>query len=247
MKGFCIKIQLHGIFPEISRDLILPEKTTLPQFTKIIKKLFTFDDEGAFEFWLSPEYHGYIPEKNFLIEKYIHQKIYFTYDCQDRLWYEITLNRVIDYDENHATIIDYMGEFNLEKAQKDLNNIKILKNGAYDIIISCEKSKKTLKREFLIPEKTTFNQLEEIILVAFDTKPVSFKKDDVLVDDCFKKKSKIYSENRELSITVKKKIYSDKSFPILMDYKGGLDPFELWWEYYPEIPADENQCTLDDY
>lgn len=62
-----------------------------------------------------------------------------------------------------------------------------------------------------------------------------------MVDECFKKPVKITSENNEFSIEVKKKIYSKINFPILIDYNGGTNPFDLWWEYYPEIPNDKNQ------
>ena len=77
--------------------------------------------------------------------------------------------------------------------------------------------------------------------------PFHLKKDDILVDDCFKESIKIYSQNNEFSIDVKKRIYSNKRYPVLMDYEGGIDPFDLWWEYYPKVPIDESQCSLDDF
>ncbi|SDA45115.1 plasmid pRiA4b ORF-3 family protein [Methanobrevibacter millerae] len=249
MKGFEIKIQLYGIYPQISRELILPEKTTFPEFQKIICKLFSLDNETPLGFWHDTEFDGYIDPKNFLVEKYIYQKFYFEhYDFNNKeVWYEVTLNRVVDYDRNYATITNYSGDFNLDKIQEELKSMTILRNRAYDIIINCEKTKEVIKREFLIPEKTTFNQLEKIIMIAFDTKPISFERDDVLVDDCFKKSIKIYSQNKEFNIDVKKRIYSDKRFPLLINYEGGLNPFDLWWEYYPKVPVDECQCSLDDF
>lgn len=38
MKGFVIKIELYAREPEISRKLIIPEKTTFTELQKIIKK-----------------------------------------------------------------------------------------------------------------------------------------------------------------------------------------------------------------
>lgn len=247
MKGFVIKIELYGKQPEISRKLIIPEKTTFTELQKIIKKLFTFSNELANGFWTNTNLLGYIDPKNFLVEKYIHQNLYFEDGYTDERWYEISLKNVIDYDKSYAMITDYCGDFNIKKAQKELRKIPILKNRAYDIIIKSEKTKDCTEREFLIPEKTSFNELEEIILIAFDTKPVSFKRDFVMVDECFKKLVKITSENNEFSIEVKKKIYSKINFPILIDYNGGTNPFDLWWEYYPEIPNDKNQLILDDF
>ena len=247
MKGFVIKIGLYGIQPEISRRLVLPEKTTFTELQKIIKKLFTFSDELARGFWTNTNLLSYINPKNFLVEKYIHQNLYFEDGYTGEKWYEISLKEVIDYDERYAKIISYSGDFDIKKAQNELRKIPILKNRAYDIIIKFEKTKDCIEREFLIPEKTSFNELEEIILIAFDTAPVSFKRDFIMVDECFKKPAKISSENNEFSIEVKKKIYSKINFPLLIDYKGGTNPFDLWWEYYPEIPDDEDQSLLDDF
>ena len=247
MKGFVIKIELYGRKPEISRKLIIPEKTTFMELQKIIKKLFTFSDKPGNGFWTNTALLSYIDPKNFLVEKYIHQNLYFEDGYSDEKWYEISLKNIIDYDESYAKITDYCGDFNIKKAQEELRKIPILKNKAYDIIIKSKKTAECIEREFLIPEKTSFNELEEIILIAFDTKPVSFKKDFVMVDECFKKPVKITSENNEFIIEVKKKIYSKINFPLLIDYKGGRNPFDLWWEYYPKVPDDENQSMLDDF
>lgn len=69
MKGFVIKIELYGKDPEISRKLIIPEKTTFTELQKIIKKLFTFSNELANGFWTNTTLLSYIDPKNFLVEK----------------------------------------------------------------------------------------------------------------------------------------------------------------------------------
>lgn len=43
MKCFEIEIKQMNSFPEISQQLILPEKITIFELTKIIKKIFCFD------------------------------------------------------------------------------------------------------------------------------------------------------------------------------------------------------------
>lgn len=80
MKGFVIKIELYGKQPEISRKLIIPEKTTFTELQKIIKKLFTFSDKLDNGFWTNTTLLSYIDPKNFLVEKYIHQNLYLKTD-----------------------------------------------------------------------------------------------------------------------------------------------------------------------
>ncbi len=60
MKGFAIKIELYGIQQEISRRLVLPEKTTFTELQKIIKKLFMFSNELANGFWMNTNLLRYI-------------------------------------------------------------------------------------------------------------------------------------------------------------------------------------------
>ena len=86
-----------------------------------------------------------------------------------------------------------------------------------------------------------------IILITFDTSPVSFGHDDKTVDYFFKSRIPIYSKNGEFRIDVKGKVYSKKSFTVLKKYSGGQNPFDLWHEYYPKVERDKAQSYLDDF
>ena len=56
-------------------------------------------------------------------------------------------------------------------------NIKVYNYRAYDVKIRYEYSEDIIWRDFLIPENTSFNEIENIIKITFD-KDVSFDLDD---------------------------------------------------------------------
>lgn len=181
----------------------------------------------------------------------------------------ITLRGIVDYKKNYPTLISYSGDYNLikntnsipflnkinkdtcdlnpfsiENIQNEFNKIIIYKNNAWKIKITHLKSNKETWRMYSIPENTTINQLEEMILISFDANPDSFNLNQKLIKDVFKAKSKIYSEKNEFSIEYIKKCYSTKDYPLLENFEGGLNPFDMWFEYYPK-DFDKHQSSLD--
>ncbi|MCR5026322.1 MAG: hypothetical protein K6A34_02595 [Methanobrevibacter sp.] len=181
----------------------------------------------------------------------------------------ITLRGIVDYKKNYPTLISYSGDYNLikntnsipllnkinkdtcdlnpfciENIQNEFNKIIIYKNNTWKIKITHLKSDKETWRMYSIPENTTINQLEEMILISFDANPDSFNLNQKLIKDVFKAKSKIYSEKNEFSIEYIKKCYSTKDYPLLENFEGGLNPFDMWFEYYPK-DFDKHQSSLD--
>lgn len=83
---------------------------------------------------------------------------------------------------------DNLKRFKSDEVKKELQKIKIYKNRAFDIRITSQKPGTAVWRDFILPERITFKDLEDLILISFDTKSVSFKKDDVIADYFFKGK-----------------------------------------------------------
>ena len=271
MKGFRVKIILTGSHPEISREVILPEKINFRDLDWVICELFSLKDRGSSAFCLNFDRESFFNTDDYLLKKYIEDKIYFNYRFDSKLIFEITLNESIDYDLNYVSLIDFKGEFNPaedvhvsalnnmmlkgidfekfnpKKTQKELKKIQILKNKAFDIKITQISRRNVIWRDFIVPERTTFAEIEDLILITFDTSPVSFGHDDKTVDYYFKSRIPIYSKNGEFKIDVKGKVYSKKSFTVLKKYSGGENPFDLWHEYYPKVERDKAQSYLDDF
>ena len=277
MKGYELNIVLEDSFPEISRKIIIPEKTKLYQLEKIMLKAFSLSDDTFYRFKL-----GIIGNYDeILIDSFISQTIPFEYDVDFEysyltdgfmeLRFLITLNGIVNYKKNFPTLISYSGDYNLiknnnsitflnkinkedidlkpfsiENIQNEFNKIIIYKNNAWKIKITHLKSNEETWRIYSIPENTTIDQLEEMILISFDAHPDSFNLNQKLIKDVFKAKSKIYSEKNEFSIEYIKKCYSTKDYPILESFEGGLNPFDMWFNYYPK-DFDEHQTSLDTY
>ena len=273
MNGYELNITLEDSFPEISRQIIIPEKTKLYQLEKIILKAFSLSDDTFYRFEL-----GIIGNyDDVLIDNYINQTIPFEYEVDFHysyltegfmgLRFLITLNGIVDYKKNYPTLVSYSGDyglikntdsipflnlmsnddlkpFSIENTQNEFNKIIIYKHNTWKIKITHLKANKEIWRTYLIPENTTIDQLEEMILISFDANPDSFNLNQKLIKDVFKAKSKIYSEKNEFSIEYIKKSYSTKDYPILESYEGGLNPFDIWFEYYPK-DFDEHQISLD--
>jgi len=271
MKGFRVNIILTGSHPEISREVILPEKINFRELDKVICELFSLKDRGSSEFCLNYDGGTLFHMEDYLLKKHIKEKICFNYQFECKLLFEITLNETVDYDLNYVSLIAFKGEFNPaedvhvsafnnmalkgidfekfnpEKTKKELKKIQILKNKAFDIKITQKSRKNVIWRDFIVPERTTFAEIEDLILITFDTSPVSFGHDDKTVDYFFKSRIPVYSKNGEFKIDVKGKVYSNKSFTVLKKYSGGENPFDLWHEYYPKVERDKAQSYLDDF
>ena len=281
MIGFDVNFTLEDCVEEFSRRLILPEKTTFLELEKIIKTVFSFSGESSPEFDLADKN---IEGRSLIsIDEYITHPITYEFDWSSRFVSEdlrddwrvkITLNQIINYEKNHASLISYTGKaiphegsggingfntmllknYNLDKinpsrVQEKLSNIKSVKFNAYILKINCEKTKKALWRKFLIPEKTTFKELEKIIIISFDVNKVSFEADESEVADELMRKSRFYSQERNFSFEVEKTIFSRINSPLFLDFDGGNDPSRLWEEYYPKksLTEDNSQSSLDDY
>lgn len=195
-------------------------------------------------------------------------------DCPDDWRVIITLNETVSYEKTYPTLISYAGECNPvsgsggintlnsmllkghslpeidpKSIEYELTKIKSLKHKAYNVRIRYENTKKDVWRDFLIPEKTTFPELEDIIIIAFDTDGVSFESDDETVDESLKRKSKTFSKSGDFSVELKNIIFSARNYPILKVFSGGENPFDLWHEYYPDASkeTDRFQTNLDDF
>lgn len=273
MKGYELNITLEDSFPEISRQIIIPEKTKLYQLEKIMLKAFSLSDDTFYRIEL-----GIIGNyDDVLIDNFINQTIPFEYmvdfhysyltDGLMGLRFLITLNGIVNYKKNFPTLISYCGDyeliknadsmpflnqmsnndlkpFSIENIQNEFDKIIIYKHNAWKIKITHLKANKETWRTYLIPENTTIDQLEEMILISFDANPDSFNLNQKLIKDVFKAKSKIYSEKREFSIEYIKKCYSTKDYPLLENFEGGLTPLDMWFEYYPK-DFDKHQSSLD--
>ena len=242
MKGFRVKIILTGSHPEISREVILPEKINFRELDKVICELFSLKDRGSSEFCLNYDRGTLFHMEDYLLKKHIKEKICFNYQFECKLLFEITLNETVDYDLNYVSLIAFKGEFNPaedvhvsafnnmmlkgmdfekfnpKKTQKELKKIQILKNKAFDIKITQISKRNVIWRDFIVPERTTFAEIEDLILITFDTSTVSFGHDDKTVDYYFKSRIPIYSKNGEFKIDVKGKVYSKKSFTVIKKY-----------------------------
>ena len=72
MKGYELNIVLEDSFPEISRKIIIPEKTKLYQLEKIMLKAFSLSDDTLYRFKL-----GIIGNyDDILIDDFINQTIF---------------------------------------------------------------------------------------------------------------------------------------------------------------------------
>ena len=246
MKGFRVKIILSGSHPEISREVILPEKINFRELDWVICELFSLKDRGSSAFCLNFDRESFFNTDDYLLKKYIEDKIYFNYRFDSKLIFEITLNESIDYDLNYVSLIDFKGEFNpAEDVHVSALNNMMLKGIDFEKFNPSRRN--VIWRDFIVPERTTFAEIEDLILITFDTSPVSFGHDDKTVDYFFKSRIPVYSKNGEFKIDVKGKVYSKKSFTVLKKYSGGENPFDLWHEYYPKVERDKAQSYLDDF
>lgn len=247
MNGYHVKIKLCGSFPEISYELVLPEKMTFNEFERAILNTVPLNLEEIF-FCHTLDFSTVFFPRYDLIEKHINEGFFMTrcYDEQ-HVWYELSLLDVVDYEKKHPSIVKCPDDANIKNIQKGLNHFNVSRNRAYDIIISCKSCEDEIKREFHIPERTTFSQLEQMIIVTFDTDPVTFDIKEDTVDSFCRRGTRFHTKNGEFAIEIKGIIYYRHDFPILADYSGGTNPFDLWWEYYPKIEEDNAQSHLDDF
>lgn len=212
MKAFDVKIILKDSYPETSRELLIPQKITFRELDKVICSLFSLKDRGSSDFTLCYDWATLLKKDDYLVEKYIGQKLCFNYKFESQLWFDIILKKRVDHDKNFVSLIGYSGNFNpledmnvcvfnnmmitgdnlkrfkSDEVKKELQKIKIYKNRAFDIRITSQKPGTAVWRDFILPERITFKDLEDLILISFDTKSVSFKKDDVIADYFFKGK-----------------------------------------------------------
>ena len=100
----------------------------------------------------------------------------------------------------------------------------IYKNRAFDIRITSQKPGTAVWRDFILPERITFKDLEDLILISFDTKSVSFKKDDVIADYFFKKDIPIYSSDNKFKIEFNGKTHEQN----VQDAKDSRDKGGQW-------------------
>ena len=157
---FGVKIILSGSHPEISREVILPEKINFRELDWVICELFSLKDRGSSAFCFNFERESFFKTDDYLLKKHIKEKIYFNYRFECKLLFEITLKEIIDYDLNYVSLIAFKGEFNPaedvhvsafnnmilkgidfekfnpKKTKKELKKIQILKNKAFDIKIT---------------------------------------------------------------------------------------------------------------
>ena len=92
MKGFRVNIILTGSHPEISREVILPEKINFRELDKVICELFSLKDRGSSEFCLNYDRGTLFHMEDYLLKKHIKEKICFNYQFECKLLFEITLN-----------------------------------------------------------------------------------------------------------------------------------------------------------
>lgn len=268
MKGYAVNMHLDNSSPEISRQVILPKKLTFNDLEKIIYAVFSFDGYHNSDFYFEKSADIFYDDRTAIVDDYIDDTIYFHYDYGDDWLIVINLKEIIEYNKGYATFDSYTGDYNpiedcggvfalnnMDKKQfrkinpksiqKKLLKIKTYNFDAYDIKIKFEKSGQLIWRDFLIPFKTTFKELEEIIKITFGHN-ASFSIDDY-VDKYFKKQSKMFSDAYEFSIIVKNTVKYDKTYPELKRFKGGSDPFVEWCKHYPCDKIDIFQTRLDDF
>ena len=275
MKGYVVNFSLYGGVPEISRQLILPQGLSFNDLEQIIYVIFSFSGYHNSEFRFKNINEVFNEDKTVVIDRYFDDEIYFNYDFGDDFWIIIALDEIVEYDKAYVTFNSYRGEYNPvedcggvdifnnmlkfknnlrkinpEVIQKKLMKIKVYNYEAYDIKIKYE-SDELIWRDFLIPFETGFDEIEKIIELTFNQK-VSFSLNGAFVDDYFREQSKMFSDDYNFTIFVKKIVRYDKKYPTLKRFKGGDNPFKLWCKHYPceEIKSkidDKNQTKLDDF
>ena len=274
MKGYLVEFTLNDSVPEISRKAVLPKGLSFTELEKIIFALFSFDGYHNSEFRFEKSPDVYYEDKNEIIDVYINDTIYFNYDFGDEWLIVISLKEIVDYDKSYATFESYTGDYNpvedcggvfafnemirtknrmrkinQESIQNKLSKIEVFNYEAYDIKIRCEGSDELLWRDFLIPPKITFQEVEKIIALTFNMN-TSFSIDGSYVDGYFKNNSKMFSDDYMFSINIKNIVKYDRTYPSLKRFKGGDNPFESWCQHYPcesKNAIDKNQTTLDDF
>ena len=138
MKGYKLKIQLETDdefekfdIEKISRDIIIPENTTMYELHIIIQKLFGINNMKDYEFSyddiMSEKVltHGYIPHRRFCsthedmnriyLDSFFKKKIsfYYEYDYFSEWVFLVRFIKVVEYDKYYATILNYKGEYNI--------------------------------------------------------------------------------------------------------------------------------------
>lgn len=138
MKGYKLKIQLETDdefekfdIEKISRDIIIPENTTMYELHIIIQKLFGLNNMKDYEFSyddiMSEKVltHGYIPHRRFCsthedmnriyLDSFFKKKIsfYYEYDYFSEWVFLVRFIKVVEYDKYYATILNYKGEYNI--------------------------------------------------------------------------------------------------------------------------------------
>ncbi len=138
MKGYKLEIQLETDdefekfdIEKISRDIIIPENTTMYELHIIIQKLFGLNNMKDYEFSyddiMSEKVltHGYIPHRRFCsthedmnriyLDSFFKKKIsfYYEYDYCSEWVFLVRFIKVVEYDKYYATILNYKGEYNI--------------------------------------------------------------------------------------------------------------------------------------
>lgn len=138
MKGYKLEIQLETDdefekfdIEKISRDIIIPENTTMYELHIIIQKLFGLNNLKDYEFSyddiMSEKVltHGYIPHRRFCsthedmnriyLDSFFKKKIsfYYEYDYCSEWVFLVRFIKVVEYDKYYATILNYKGEYNI--------------------------------------------------------------------------------------------------------------------------------------
>ena len=138
MKGYKLEIQLETDdefekfdIEKISRDIIIPENTTMYELHIIIQKLFGLNNMKDYEFSyddiMSEKVltHGYIPHRRFCsthedmnriyLDSFFKKKIsfYYEYDYFSEWVFLVRFIKVVEYDKYYATILNYKGEYNI--------------------------------------------------------------------------------------------------------------------------------------
>ena len=138
MKGYKLEIQLETDdefekfdIEKISRDIIIPENTTMYELHIIIQKLFGLNNMKDYEFSyddiMSEKVltHGYIPHRRFCsthedmnriyLDSFFKKKIsfFYEYDYCSEWVFLVRFIKIVEYDKYSATILNYKGEYNI--------------------------------------------------------------------------------------------------------------------------------------
>jgi len=210
------------------------------------------------------------------------ETFYYHYDFGDDWLLLCSVNDITEYDKSYTIFRSYNGDYNpiedcggviafnmivndrrryshfrLRKInpkaiQRALMKIRAYNFKAYDVKIRYSKIDDLYWRDFLIPQGTTFKELEDMIKIAFENEDVSFNSGDGAIDNIFNNSKKIYSANYDFTVEIKAIVEYDREYPTLKRFQGGNDPFEKWYEYYPydelELKKeDKSQSRLDDF